>query len=41
MGAAMNSSPFVEVRTYDRSGNYAGTRTMTKTQAEIIGATPN
>ncbi len=41
MAAAINSSPFVEVRTYDRSGNFVGTRTMTKTQAEIIGATPN
>jgi hypothetical protein len=41
MAAAINSSPFVEVRTYDRSGNFVGTRTMTKTQAEIIGATPD
>lgn len=41
MAAAINSSPFVDVRTYDRSGNFVGTRTMTKTQAEIIGATPD
>lgn len=41
MAAAIDSSPFVEVRTYDRSGNFVGTRTMTKTQAEIIGATPD
>jgi hypothetical protein len=41
MAAAANASSFVEVRTYHRSGNFVGTRTMTKTQAEIIGATPN
>ncbi|AXE65808.1 hypothetical protein BBF93_17385 [Hyphomonas sp. CACIAM 19H1] len=36
--ATSYSLPFVEVRTYDRSGNYVGTQTMTQMQADIIGA---
>ena len=39
--AGLQSSPnMVEVRTYDANGNYTGTRTMSQTQAEIIGARP-
>jgi hypothetical protein len=30
----------IEVRTYDANGNYTGTRMMSQTQAEIIGARP-
>lgn len=37
-GATSYALPFVEVRTYDRSGNYVGTTTMTQMQADIIGA---
>ncbi|MDX5414831.1 MAG: hypothetical protein LPK88_00735, partial [Alphaproteobacteria bacterium] len=35
-----SSLNMVEVRTYDANGNYTGTRTMSQTQAEIIGARP-
>lgn len=35
-----SSLNMVEVRTYDANGNYSGTRTMSQTQAEIIGARP-
>lgn len=39
-GSSTYTMPFVEVRTYDRSGNYVGTQTMTRMQADIIGARP-
>lgn len=39
-GSSTYTLPFVEVRTYDRSGNYVGTQTMTRMQADIIGARP-
>lgn len=35
-----SSLNIVEVRTYDANGNYTGTRMMSQTQAEIIGARP-
>lgn len=35
-----NSSDLVTVRTYDSKGNYTGDRTMTRSQAETIGARP-
>jgi hypothetical protein len=35
-----SSLNMVEVRTYDANGNYTGTRTMSQTQAQIIGARP-
>ena len=35
-----SSLNMVEVRTYDANGNYTGTRTMSQTQAEIIGVRP-
>lgn len=39
--AVANSGPgLVEVRTYDANGNYTGTRMMTPSQAETVGARP-
>jgi PAN domain len=35
-----SSLNMVDVRTYDANGNYTGTRTMSETQAEIVGARP-
>lgn len=35
-----SGSGLVEVRTYDSSGNYTGTRMMTPSQAETVGARP-
>lgn len=41
IAAAMASgSGLVEVRRYDRAGNYIGTSTMTQSQAETVGARP-
>lgn len=37
---ANSGSGLVEVRTYDRSGNYTGTRMMTASQAATVGARP-
>lgn len=37
-GLSSYTMPFVEVRTYDRGGNFVGTTTMTQMQADIIGA---
>ena len=37
---ANSSSGLVEVRTYDRNGNYTGTRMMTPSQAATVGARP-
>lgn len=40
--AAMGSGVgMVEVRRYDRAGNYVGTTTMTRSQADTIGARPH
>ncbi|MGQ2989600.1 MAG: PAN domain-containing protein [Brevundimonas sp.] len=41
VAAAMGSGVgMVDVRRYDRAGNYVGTTTMTRSQAETIGARP-
>lgn len=44
LSAAMNARPadnyWTEVRVYNRNGIYQGTTTMTRTQAEILGAKP-
>lgn len=37
---ANSGSGLVEVRTYDRNGNYTGTRMMTPSQAATVGARP-
>ena len=37
---AGSESGLVSVRTYDRNGNYTGTRLMTPSQAETVGARP-
>lgn len=37
---ASSGSGLLEVRTYDANGNYTGDRTMTRSQADTIGARP-